>query len=114
MKPDVDTSLLAELVRDTRSKHGRLSHTGRPEQHRYARRHQIRGDHLTVTVATEEKQRVDGGVFERRQTLVRGEGNHEFAHAVARASSMPAYRARTPAYCSSGSSCTSTSRLLHN
>src|SRR6476660_9786926 len=109
MNPDVDTGLLPELVCDARSKHGSLADAGRPEQHRHPRGHQIRGNHLTVTVAPEEEQRVDGGVIERSQPLV-GRGRSRYlVHAGAWANSMPAYRARMPAYCSSGSSCTSTS-----
>ena len=90
MNPNVDTRLLSKLVRDTRSQHGGLADAGRPEQHRQARGHQVRRDHLTVTVAPEEEQRVDRGVFERRQALVgRGRSRH-LAHAVASARSMPA------------------------
>ena len=90
VNPDVDTRLLAKLVRDTGSQHGRLADAGRSEQHRQARGHQVRRDHLAVAVAPEEEQRVDSGVFERREALV-GRGRSRYlAHAFASVRSMPA------------------------
>jgi hypothetical protein len=60
MDPHIDPGLLSELVRNTRSKHGRLSDAGGPEEHGHSRSHQVGRDHLTVPVASKKEQCVDG------------------------------------------------------
>ncbi len=49
-----DSGLSSQPVGDSRAEHGGLADPGRTEQNGEARRHEVRGDHLAVAVATEE------------------------------------------------------------
>jgi hypothetical protein len=72
MNADVDARLLPEPVSHSSSEDGRLANTGGTEQHREPRRHQVRRDHFAVTLAAEEKKRIELRILERRKALVRG------------------------------------------
>src|SRR6266566_9775686 len=68
---DLYALLLPEAVRDPRAQDGALPDSARPVQDRDAGRHQIGGDHLRLSFASKEQQRVEIGVLEGRETLVR-------------------------------------------
>ena len=69
---DDDGVLLApETMRDARLQQGRLPDAARAVEDGQPRGHQVRDDHLDLALAAEEEQRVELGVVERRQPLVR-------------------------------------------
>ena len=67
-----------------------LADAARAVEDGQTRSHQIRDDHLDLTLAAEEEQRVELGVVEGRQPLVRARRCRDSAHEEASASSKPA------------------------
>ena len=103
-----------ERVRDRGAKERGLSHAARAVQDCQARGHQVRHDDVALALAPAEEERVELGVLKGRQAL---EGSRNRSGRDAHRAPVGwavRWRLKVSAYCSNGSSTTSTSRRRQN
>ena len=80
----------AQLARDARAQDRALADAALAVEHGQARGEQVRDEDVALPATAEEEERVDLGVVERAQALVRPGRCRDCAHAEASAGSSPA------------------------
>ena len=82
---------LAQLADDACAEDRRLADAGLAVEHGQPRREQVRDDHRALALPSEEEERVEVGVVENAEPLVRARRNDELdVHADASAAPIPA------------------------